>query len=618
MNYIIYINGIRLQTSKLRIRRRLQVNDLASLRNRQSNFTSNIQIKKTSINLKAFQMVGELGAVTNLPYQKLSARMLSESGEEIVNNGWAIINRVTDTLIDFSIYDGYISFWKAIENKTFEEIDTELLEHTLNVQEVINSWNNDLPYRYLISDFGGINRLNSGSTQYWNIDYQVPCVRFSFLWNQIFDLIGFTYSGSVFSSNDFTKRYMTYPNPTEDIEPNFLQGSIQSIGQNPVSLLPIPFENDFFRNIPPQNGSREFKINCVVELRKTGSVNFGTINSNVQNFPFIRWSVRDNNNFEHQYGFINDEIVLIYVNAGENLILHATDSNDENNYNICTFFNSGNIITRIRFAESIDLNLLENFKSITFSQFINEVIVSYGLTPFTDNNTNHIDFLTLDEIINLPVEDWSDKFIKRINSSYQFSNYAQKNIFKYKYDIDLKKYEDGVIEINNENISAERTEFESMFFAPELVQTSLGFVTNISQFKLFQQNVKQTTSGPEVEVKILGEKFFTMLEEESNETIPFGSQISGPIVNVSNYFVSKFEDLSFQNLIEKYYSPFNDILNPFELIIAEVRLTEVEYQHFTLKKLRYIEQLGGTFLVNSLDFIDEETPVRVELIKLNK
>jgi hypothetical protein len=44
-----------------------------------------------------------------------------------------------------------------------------------------------------------------------NVDYLVPSVKVSYLWDNLFSTYGFTYSGSIFSSPDFTNLYLTYP-----------------------------------------------------------------------------------------------------------------------------------------------------------------------------------------------------------------------------------------------------------------------------------------------------------------------------------------------------------------------------------------------------------------------
>lgn len=623
MNYIIYINGIRIQTPKLRIRRTLQVNDLANLRNRQSNFTSNIVVKKTAINKKAFKMLGELGSTSPIPYERIFAEMLSETGEQIIRNGWAIINNDTDEEINFSIYDGYISFWKAIENKTFNDLPLNELEHQFNLNEIINTWNNELPYKYLIADFGGLNEVGFFGQSNWNVDDQIPCVKFTWLWDKIFDSIGFNYTGSIFSNPDFTKRYMTYTDNIDFIDLEFDVEVTQSpIMNQAFSVLPVAFDNDFMQNDPPFNGSRVFKQNTVFRLTHQGFVaTQGGIGEAVT-YPFLRYEITDASDNVLESGFIVNTSIVLFALEGQKLNLDATTTNNEATYQVFneTSNYTNDLTTTIEFGASLEFNFLDSMANIQFRDFLTEVIVSYGLTGFTDTNTNTVDFLTLNEVMNLPVEDWSNNFIRRINSRYQYSNYARRNIFKYKYDVDFQIYDDGFVDINNENIDAERIEFESMFHAPERGLSLMGFINEVPRFRLYQRILERVNAGFDqvVSEKVGQGKIFTLFEEEKEETQLFSSQILGTQQQVNRYFIGKFEGLSFDDLIDKYYQPFKGILNPFQLITAEITMNKAEYTSYNQKKLRYIKQLGGTFLVNSLDFIDENTPVKVELIKLNK
>jgi hypothetical protein len=75
--------------------------------------------------------------------------------------------------------------------------------------------NNFIPYKYILADYNGqaTYTSTSGGTSATtiNVDYLVPSVKVSYLWDNLFSTYGFTYSGSIFSSPDFTNLYLTYP-----------------------------------------------------------------------------------------------------------------------------------------------------------------------------------------------------------------------------------------------------------------------------------------------------------------------------------------------------------------------------------------------------------------------
>ena len=144
---------IELQPSKP-IARTLQVNDIATLNNRQANFTATFSIPKTAKNQKAFSLLGIVGTNSNIPYQKNECYYYSDSGECLVYKGWAVISA---TAKDYkcNIYDGNIDLYKAIENTTLNALDLSDINHFKTLDNVIDSFNNLTVYKYILADYNG-------------------------------------------------------------------------------------------------------------------------------------------------------------------------------------------------------------------------------------------------------------------------------------------------------------------------------------------------------------------------------------------------------------------------------------------------------------------------------
>jgi hypothetical protein len=84
-----------------------------------------------------------------------------------------------------------------------------------DVATVVNTFTaTTLPYKYILADYNGqaTYTSTSGGTSATtiNVDYLVPSVKVSYLWDNLFSTYGFTYSGSIFSSPDFTNLYLTF------------------------------------------------------------------------------------------------------------------------------------------------------------------------------------------------------------------------------------------------------------------------------------------------------------------------------------------------------------------------------------------------------------------------
>jgi hypothetical protein len=81
------------------------------------------------------------------------------------------------------------------------------------LQQLLIHLQQQLLYKYILADYNGQNIIYIWwwSATTINVDYLVPSVKVSYLWDNLFSTYGFTYSGSIFSSPDFTNLYLTYP-----------------------------------------------------------------------------------------------------------------------------------------------------------------------------------------------------------------------------------------------------------------------------------------------------------------------------------------------------------------------------------------------------------------------
>jgi hypothetical protein len=204
----LIINGQDIElTDKQVIARTLQVNDILTLSNRQTNYTNTFSIKRTPKNQRTFDLLGVVGSNSILPYQKNECYLYTDDGECMVYKGWAVIQS-TDKDYKINIYDGNIDLYKAIENQNLGDLDLSEINHNKNLTTVVNSFTANLPYKYIVADFNGNMIWNTNRI---NLDFLVPSAKVSYLWDKIFDTFGFTYEGSIFSTDNFTNLWLTYP-----------------------------------------------------------------------------------------------------------------------------------------------------------------------------------------------------------------------------------------------------------------------------------------------------------------------------------------------------------------------------------------------------------------------
>ena len=640
----LYINDVEIELTNdtTSFARTLQVNDLMNLENRQTNFTKNITVPKTPKNIQTFDWLGVVGNQSLLPYQKNTASYIV-GNEYLIYNGLALISD-TDDYYNITIYDGSIDLYKAIDNKTLADLDISGLTHSKNLDTVINSFTaTTLPYKYILADYGGKTQYESvvsGVTaDTINIDYLVPSVKVSYLWDKVFEKYNFTYSGDVFSSDNFNNLYLTYPKPINNIgtlTPIFAQHYarfqqftnafettslyFEKAGSSIINNLLSIYDNKHFKvaetgtykisfsgSVRPRAGSNGVVTDIWIG-KNSESVSDA---DNLTGFQKIVESIGgDYNTF---YSF-DDEIYLI-LNAGESICLFARGAGGAN---LSSVQQTVTVEAYYFYIDKVDggaPDFSTTLKQFSTKDFLNEVLQRFSLTPFKDKYTNQYVFKTLSEIINLNnVIDYSDKFLSTSSEKYLYGSYAQKNNFKYKYNDNNSTYNDGYISYNNLNLNDSKDVIQSKIYSPEKdLSNELGYLTNV--YKIWN---KELNNNGEITYKELDNRFqFLRFQNKTFSSRRIGSESLLTVSNITTAPSEDFVGLNYQDIITNYYLDFSKILNKSKVITAKLNFTLNDISNFDFSKLYFIKQLGGYFLINKITNFQLNKATQVELIQIN-
>lgn len=206
----IWVNGKRLDMySNTNIKHTIQVNDIAEVKDRQASFTNSFNIPKTPNNIQLFSGLGIHSDSSRIPYEKPSCQVKIE-GFDLIVKGWL---NITDTNDDYKIYiySGIIDFFKTIENKTIgKDLNFSEITPYKGITEITQSWSNE-NVKYLLADYGGQTHYTSGTETIINADFLVPSIRLKYVWDKIFAVFGYEYSGSIFEEEDFLNLWIPYP-----------------------------------------------------------------------------------------------------------------------------------------------------------------------------------------------------------------------------------------------------------------------------------------------------------------------------------------------------------------------------------------------------------------------
>jgi hypothetical protein len=596
---IIKINGIQAEGSFNFVQTK-QVNDISDINTRQSNIAQ-VRLPYTATNNKIFKMLHAIGNTSDFPYRKQLVDVIdTDTGVHMVKNGYCIMREVGNGY-NLAIYDGFLEFAKLIENKTLFELGLIELNHTKNLTNVIATWNNlTLPYRYLLADYNGKN-IHSSKI---NIDYQVPSANVKYLWDKIFDFAGYEYEGDIFTDEDFTDLWLTYPKPPPTDEPvvtNIVTSDHVLVANQPPNQ---PWNwSTVYQLIP--NNSIVATTTGVYRIKIDGQVFI--LGTSTPATYFIL--VRDVNNvlvYNQTFSFSSNNLHNINADAGSTIYIFV--NGDASNLTI-----DQTITTTIDLIDGYVLGFDEAFIDFKCTDFIKEILVRFGLTPFKVKHENKIIFKTLKErLTTADVIDWSNKFNSLDKTSFVYKTYAKTNDLKFRYNEENEKHSDGKITIDNENLNENYTIFQSKTYTHEFDATDVSLF-NREIYKLWNREIKDNS---DVEYKGLSGRFTFLKSELKNLDIDITSELLNIDDDNNKYYLANYFLCTWPQLILKYYADFAYILENAKMQTLSINLKKHEIESFDFQSLVYIKQLASYFLVNKINNYTPNKPVKVELIQI--
>lgn len=636
MSYIAYINGNQIELSDIKpIAQTKQVNDIARLDNRQTNFTNKFTVPLTANNVRVMDRVYLVGNQSNIPYQKNVFDLFdADNGECLIYKGWANVTKTTNKGYEINVYDGLVDFYRTIENLSLTDVDVSGLNHAKSLTNIINSWNNTQPYLYAIADYNGKNTYTDtlGNEVYINADFQVPSARVSYIWDRVFAFAGYTYSGIFFNSEKFKNLFMSYPKPVPKLVPNRIL--IYAGVCYPRHSTYYYFESggaylsaeSYLLSLPRENFTTTYASvtnnNASTPITAGGSVyDWNPINILVAGTYSIDAFAPDiNYNFVHIHAdgspntFGSTELDLsgtfkthlFSCVVGDKILLLI----DTDPYTILTLtFN-----WQLNKIDGYVANFEEALVDFKVTVFVNEILQHGGLTAFKDKYKNHIDFKSVDELLLTDsVLDWSNKYQGKTSEVYKFGNYAKKNNFKYRYNEENETHNDGAIYIDDANLIDETTILQSKIYSPEK-STSLISNQETKVFKIWEKEVKDDAS---LEYKELTGRFYFMRFKLVPVATTIGSEIITDTQSITQMAIADYSGLNFNALINTNYGTIVSILDKAKLLEVPFYLSSRDVANFDFKSLIYVEQLASYYLVNKIVSFIKTKVTKCEVLKLD-
>lgn len=637
MSYILYINDFLIELSPEKpVAITKQANDIARLDDRQSNKTNTFNAPLTANNVRNMGKLYVVGNNSNIPYQRNVANLFdADSGECIIYNGWATIKKSSSKGYEIYVYDGNIDLYKAIENQTLADLDLTDVKHNKDLDTVLDSFAGNLPYKYILADYNGKAMFDVDKI---NIDYLVPAIKVSWLWDKMFQELGFTYSGVVFSHKDFKNWYITYPKgtPTDlGLTEIFLSNDlVQETDSDKRFLLSDAHylevnSLDHIEELNLQPNNRYFKTDESLTLKINFNLNFRIIryfinkgleeqqsNSNmdlfiningIETFLFSFRATGASKSFEYSMYAPRNSNFFFYIKLGINYSIYPTTK--------WSIDNGGFIDLKISKSNLLNIDFVNELAGIKKKDFFNEVLWHFGLTSFKSKYTNHFTFKKIQERIDVTnVIDWSDKYISQEGEEYIYGNYGKRNYLKHKYNDENANYNDGYFDLQNENLKDRAEAIKSIIFSPENIKSgNLGFESNV--YKLWNKEPKDDGT---VDYKALQNRFYFMrsVDKTFSSPVAIGSEYLLSETEVTTAPLESFERLKFREIVKTNYPDIIKLVNKSKLKTFLMNLNPRDVSQIDLSVPYFIEQQSGYFLINRILEFKKNSPTKVEFIEI--
>lgn len=612
-----------------------QISDIFDLSQISCSYTNSFEFEKTPSNSQAMQQLGISGDQSLIPYQRNNAQLKSD-GFDLISKGWFnVIN--TEDNYKGSIIDGMIDFFKAIENKTMgNDLDLRNFEHAKTLESVIDSFTNQY-YNYIVADYGGKVLFENGI----NIDYLAPCFSVRKLWELIFSTYGFNCDYTNLSYLDGL--YITYP---KDLSSDVITTEVVDMARNGyVSNSRVvsgwycyPVSNYYWSSISLTEGV--VLDNWVYILPENTSYNI--------HLEIAMYAVYRRNNFYDRKVDVSVYVLKNGVKIGS-LISDFKESNVVGDLRILDLNIAGDSGDRIEiniealngtnfrdryftFKEwrhnnsnlkvsktNLGTTTLQNeLKDFLIKDFFKEIVWRIGLTPLLNTETNTVEFLNLDSRIDFNnSQDLSGCYVKRTGEIYK-NDYAQKNIFKLKKNVDTDLTGDGYLYVPNFNLSDEKTIVQSKLYAPDKkILTSFGdFSTN--QYRIWEAETKINNDNEiEVNYKGLSGRFYFIRKETKLGSYKIISEILDGEEVVSSIPVGVNNNTLFEEAVFNNYSEYQKIFQNFRIHTIELAMNINNFIGLDLNKPVFFKQENAFYICNKVPY-EEGKNSTGEFIKINK
>ncbi|WP_392447989.1 hypothetical protein ACF3OB_01140 [Capnocytophaga canis] len=647
----LYVNGVRVDTyDNEKVSFSWKANPMTDLKTRAFNASDNIKLPKTQRNMEIFELAGVAGSQSNMPYRKFRVDYYVD-GVPIENDASGFINCI-DNDINIIFMSGNIDLYRSIEGFLLKDLPMHELSHKKDAESIMSTHVEDKDYLYAIADYGGKTIVEGR----YNFDYSVPSIKGDWIRRKIEQLSGKQLSGAFFESETWNEIFFTVSDAMKVSDDSFWHKYVEA--DRPTMLfydkMPPSKANDddqqgmgivsYFRKESvdtPYRPSYNFYYYFVTP--QDGKYKVTLSGSGFASFPIGERDLIDITRNQHINLFMkkNEEVVKTYhtedfVPHFENIDSHVRDLNKPFTFEAHVDLRQGDLIyftaDRPNIAKAItDLKLTisilnentitigDHFANIKVHEWLKEVMQLFCLTPIQDKQDPYrYRFYTLNERVNAPVVDWSDKYVETKIEWFKWGDFARHNHLKFsKYNEQSAQQDsnDYTWKIPNDQMNNEKT-ITSKFFSP--IRNNIKFRNlTLDTYEFWVKEPKEDKDGKvTVNYKEQNNRFHFFQYYLGFNTLPCTLELANEHFVIAFTKIADFGGLQWQSLKELYYADIETLTNRMSSVTATFNLSPIDFAQFDLYSTIYVKQLGSLFMPISVTYTAGEFAT-VEMLRIS-
>ena len=604
-----------------------QVNDIAEMQDRQSDFTAQFKIRKTRAMKALFELSGEVGVNTTFPYTNQTCRLI-QNGVEMITSGQVILDKCNDWYYFVSILSGNKDFFKTIDTLKINDLTLASTDHTWDVATMAGTHAADLDYVYPLlepSDDAGITPPeDDGDTVDIYGGYIWPFIKVKAIWDEIFSNAGYICQGDILTNTLFTKLHLPIVKLNITNTDKYLYsmwwsgfqtlGVESRLGQPVFNNINLINGNSTFLGgyyIAPYDADYKFSVVTINGLLSTAPTMTIYKNAVSQGEMTLIFSLAGNYKFEYE---------LTGVSAGDSIQIRASSGN--------TYYYWFLGVIEIRdaaIAYSSAVVGANHLPDISQTDFIKTICNMFGLIPDVTPRDKIIRFWNYLELYdNIPIaRDWSAYLSEKDDEpEFKFGDYGQNNYLKYADSEDVVKDNGrGIMQIDDETLPGDKDVVNLPVSTCDEVTilSSAEFSVNVSRIAMNEYNADTATYDPsdEIDPRIVYVDHVRSIGSPAYEkTMGLSATVViGATTDVTSPKISKSIDVSFSSLISNY-SGLSRMLTKTNLRRAKFNLPVYEVAGLKHYIPIYVSQYKAYFYVNKINNYVPGKLCTIDLIKL--